>query len=65
MLQGKIWKRDDKEPADWTHRDERSVPNMAGSPGLFGNATNAEMFIDNVSVTPTEIPAMIARNHRL
>jgi hypothetical protein len=28
------------------------VPNTHGAPGLFGNATNAELFIDNVIVTP-------------
>ena len=52
VLQGKIWQRDDKEPADWTIEMKDPAPNMAGAPGLFGNATNAELFIDNVSVTP-------------
>lgn len=52
VLQGKIWKRDDKEPADWTIELRDPVPNKAGAPGLFGNATNAELFIDNVLVTP-------------
>jgi outer membrane protein assembly factor BamB len=52
VLQGKIWKRDDKEPADWTIELKDPAPNMTGAPGLFGNATNAELFIDNVSVTP-------------
>jgi outer membrane protein assembly factor BamB len=52
VLQGKIWKRDDKEPADWTIEMKDPAPNMTGAPGLFGNATNAELFIDNVVVTP-------------
>jgi outer membrane protein assembly factor BamB len=52
VLQGKIWKRDDKEPVDWTIELRDPAPNMAGAPGLFGNATNAELFIDNVIVTP-------------
>ena len=52
VLQGKIWKRDDKEPAEWTIEMTDPQPNMAGAPGLFGNATNAELFIDNVLVTP-------------
>ncbi len=51
-VQGKIWKRDDKEPADWNIEMKDPVPNMAGAPGLFGNATNAELYIDNVIVTP-------------
>jgi len=33
---------------------EDSRPNTQGSPGLFGNATNAEIFIDNVTVTPNK-----------
>jgi outer membrane protein assembly factor BamB len=52
VLQGKIWKRDDKEPTDWAIEMKDPAPNMTGAPGLFGNATNAELFIDNVSVTP-------------
>jgi hypothetical protein len=52
VLQGKIWKRDGKEPADWTIEMTDPAPNMAGAPGLFGNATNAELTIDNVEVTP-------------
>ena len=28
------------------------LPNEKGSPGLFGNATNAELYIDNVTVVP-------------
>jgi len=54
MLQGKIWKRDDKEPADWSIEMKDPMPNMAGAPGLFGNAVppTGEIFIDNVSVTP-------------
>ena len=50
ILQGKVWKRDQKEPADWTIELTDPAPNKVGAPGLFGNATNAELFIDNVSV---------------
>jgi hypothetical protein len=50
ILQGKVWKRDQKEPADWTIELRDPAPNKAGAPGLFGNATNAELFLDNVSV---------------
>jgi hypothetical protein len=52
VLQGKIWKRTEPEPADWTIEMRDPVPNTHGAPGLFGNATNAELFIDNVIVTP-------------
>ncbi len=52
LLQGKIWKRDAEEPAGWTIELTDPVPNTQGAPGMFGNATNAELYIDNVLVTP-------------
>jgi hypothetical protein len=54
VLQGKIWKRDDKEPADWSIEMKDPMPNTAGAPGLFGNAVppTGEIAIDNVIVTP-------------
>ena len=51
VLLGKIWKRDAQEPKDWTIELRDPAPNKTGAPGMFGNATNAELFIDNVSVT--------------
>lgn len=54
VLKGKLWKRGEQEPADWTIELVDSAPNTKGAPGLFGNATNAELFIDNVSVTPNQ-----------
>jgi outer membrane protein assembly factor BamB len=50
LVQAKVWKRDDQEPTAWTIEISDPAPNKQGSPGLFGNATNAEVFIDNVSV---------------
>jgi outer membrane protein assembly factor BamB len=52
VLRGKVWPRDAAEPADWQIEAADDTPNTQGSPGLFGNATNAEFYIDNVSVTP-------------
>ena len=52
QLQGKIWKRGEEEPAAWTIELIDPVPNRQGAPGMFGNATNAELYIDNVLVTP-------------
>lgn len=52
VLRGKVWKRGEEEPAEWTIKGVDEVGNSVGSPGLFGNATNAEIFIDNVRVTP-------------
>jgi len=50
VLLGKVWKRDGKEPTEWTIELRDPAPNKTGAPGMFGNATNAELFIDNVSV---------------
>jgi outer membrane protein assembly factor BamB len=52
VLRGKVWKRGEQEPADSTIELVDPVPQTYGAPGLFGNATNAELFIDNVSVVP-------------
>lgn len=51
VLRGKVWKRGDAEPADWMVVGEDDLPNVVGSPGLFGNAKDAEIFYDNLSVT--------------
>jgi len=52
VLQGKIWKRDDKEPAAWSIEMTDPMPNKTGAPGLFGNAVppSGEIAIDNVIV---------------
>jgi hypothetical protein len=54
VLSGKVWPRGKPEPASWTISLTDELPNLSGAPGLFGNATNAEIFIDNLSVTPNE-----------
>ena len=51
VLQGKVWKTGEAEPEAWTIEGEDALPNTVGSPGLFGNSTDAEIYIDNVSVT--------------
>lgn len=50
ILQGKVWPRDADEPEDWTITWEDEPGNTVGSPGLFGNAKDAEVFFDNVKV---------------
>lgn len=52
VVKAKVWKKADKEPAEWSLELTDPQPNKVGAPGLFGNATNAEVFIDNVTVTP-------------
>lgn len=51
VLQGKVWPRGDKEPEAWGVEATHDSPNLSGSPGLFGNAKDAEIFYDNISVT--------------
>lgn len=51
ILRGKVWPRGEAEPAEWTIEATDDTPNTTGSPGLFGNASDAEVFIDNVKVT--------------
>lgn len=52
VLKGKVWPRDESEPAEWTIEWEDEPGNEQGSPGLFGNAKDAEIFYDNIIVTP-------------
>ena len=51
IMRGKIWLRNEAEPKEWQIEAADSAPNTTGSPGLFGNATDSEFFIDNVQVT--------------
>jgi hypothetical protein len=52
VCRGKIWKRDESEPSQWSIEWVDSPANDIGSPGLTGNAKDAEVFIDNVKVYP-------------
>jgi outer membrane protein assembly factor BamB len=51
-VRGKIWRRGQPEPKDWTIEVVDHAPNLQGSPGLFGNSGDAEIFMDNITVTP-------------
>ncbi len=52
IVRGKVWPKSEKEPEAWTIEAVDDVPNTAGAPGLFGNATDAEIYLDNITVTP-------------
>lgn len=54
VLQAKVWPRGQSEPDAWTIEATDESPNLAGSPGLFGNAKDAEIYLDNISVTENE-----------
>lgn len=53
-VMGKIWKRGEAEPKDWTVEMVDHSPNLHGTPGLYGNCPEAEIFVDNVIVTPND-----------
>ncbi|HEY2827753.1 MAG TPA: PQQ-binding-like beta-propeller repeat protein [Pirellulales bacterium] len=50
VLKGKVWPRGEAEPEKWTIEAVDDMPNLQGSPGLFGQSTISEIYIDNVSV---------------
>jgi hypothetical protein len=51
VLRGKVWPRDEDEPKEWTITARDESPNLAATPGLYGNAKVAELYLDNVEVT--------------
>jgi hypothetical protein len=52
VVRGKLWKRGETEPENWTIEMVDQAPNLHGSPGLYGHASDAEIFLDNLQVTP-------------
>ena len=54
VLRGKVWPKGTDEPKDWTIEAADLTPNRIGSPGLFGNASDAEILIDNIAVAPNK-----------
>ena len=59
LVQGKVWKRGDAEPANWTVTYKDPSPNPEGAAALYGYVPNitdttpgSEIFYDNVSITP-------------
>ncbi|MCG8651576.1 MAG: serine/threonine protein kinase, partial [Pirellulales bacterium] len=51
LLRGKVWPRDEPEPKEWTITARDESPNLNASPGLYGNAKVAELYLDNIEVT--------------
>jgi outer membrane protein assembly factor BamB len=52
FVRGKLWKRGESEPENWTVEMVDEAPNLNGSPGLYGHASDAEIYLDNLQVTP-------------
>lgn len=51
-VRGKLWRRGEAEPEEWSIEMVDHAPNLQGSPGLFGNSGDAEFYLDNITVTP-------------
>ena len=61
VLRGKVWPREEKEPAAWTVEVTDDMPNLIGSPGLIGDTTNkGEFYMDNIQVYPNSDAAKTA-----
>lgn len=52
-VKGKVWKRGEEEPGEWTIEALDPHPNLNGSPGLYAYS-NTDSYYDNVIVTATE-----------
>ncbi len=50
LVRGKLWKRGQAEPKKWTVEMTDDSPNRTGSPGMYGNAQEAEIYLDNITV---------------
>ena len=50
MIRGKVWPRDETEPADWTITVEDPLPIRQGSAGLSGYSPSS-IYFDNITVS--------------
>jgi hypothetical protein len=50
IVRGKLWKRGEAEPTAWTVEMVDKAPNLHGSPGLYGHASDAEIYLDNLQI---------------
>ena len=49
VIRGKVWRRGEPEPAEWTITAEDPLPNREGSPGIYGYSAT-EIYYDNLKV---------------
>ncbi|HUR20599.1 MAG TPA: PQQ-binding-like beta-propeller repeat protein [Vicinamibacterales bacterium] len=49
LAQGKVWKRDEPEPAKWLIEKVDKIPHRSGAPGLYGDGIS-DVFFDNLKV---------------
>ena len=50
VVRGKVWPKAALEPESWTIEARDPLPNLRGTPGIFGQSY-AEIFYDNIKVT--------------
>ncbi len=53
IVRGKIWQRDQPEPAEWTITAEDPLPIRHGAPGIYGYSP-VDLYFDNYKVTVNE-----------
>lgn len=49
VIRGKVWRKGEPEPAEWTITAEDPLPNREGSPGIYGYSAT-EIYYDNLKV---------------
>ena len=49
VIRGKVWRRGEPEPTEWTITAEDPLPNREGSPGIYGYSAT-EIYYDNLKV---------------
>ena len=64
IVKGKVWAKSAAEPQAWTVELDDPMPNVEGSPGLFGESLVApaasEIYFSNVAVSPNAAPSTCA-----
>ena len=51
LIQAKVWKKGEPEPAEWSIEAEDTLPHRNGAPGIYGYSS-ADILYDNLSVSP-------------
>jgi len=51
-IRGKVWKKGDPEPAEWTIETKHKTAHKSGSPGIYGfSGQDVPVYVDNLTVT--------------
>ena len=53
LAQGKVWPRDEPEPAGWTVEKKDALGHRMGGPGIYADPSN-EVYFDNLKVTANQ-----------